>query len=294
MRGSPFTRLCGRLAVLRDPGRADLHTHTTFSDGTHTPAGLVERAIRAGLKAVAVTDHDTTAGVGPARTAAGNRIEVIAGVEVTAEFRGSEVHLLGYFVDPDDADLSEALAALRAARRTRLVELARRLAALGASVEDDVAALPAAASVCRPHLARLLIDRGHAGSLHDAFTRWLNRPELADVPKRRLPADEAIRLIRGAGGVASWAHPPADADLRALEALREVGLAAVECAYPWPGRARETRLRQLARAAGLAVTGGSDSHDPSPPTRAVGARSVTLEELARIRSLASSVLTPVS
>ena len=287
MKGAPFTRLCGRLAVLRNPGRADLHTHTTFSDGTHTPGSLVERARKAGLAAVAVTDHDTTAGVGPARAAAGTTLEVIAGVEITAEFRGAEVHLLGYFVDPEDASLTHALAELRRSRRTRLIEMARRLSPLGASVEGDVAALPAEVSVGRRHLARMLIDRGHAGSLHDAFNRWLGRPELAGVPKLRLQAANAIALVRGAGGVASWAHPPADTDLRALEELREMGLAAVECAYPWPSRAQEARLRQLAGVAGLAVTGGSDSHDPGPPARAVGARSVTLEELARIRSLAS-------
>ena len=106
MKGSPFTDLCGRLAVLRNPGRADLHTHTTFSDGTHTPESLVERAIEAGLMAVAVTDHDTTSGVEPVRQAAGAAIEVIAGVEVTSEFRGAEVHLLGYFVRTDDAALA--------------------------------------------------------------------------------------------------------------------------------------------------------------------------------------------
>jgi predicted metal-dependent phosphoesterase TrpH len=246
---------------------------------------LVERARKAGLTAVAVTDHDTTAGVGPARAAAGAGLEVIAGVEITAEFRGAEVHLLGYFVRPDDPALSVALAEVRAARRERLVEMARRLAALGADVRRDVEALPAAVSVGRRHLARLLIARGFARSLHGAFTGWLARPELTGVPKRRVPAAEAIALVRGAGGATSWAHPPADADLRTLETLRDVGLAAVECAYPWPSRARETRLRQLARAAGLAVTGGSDSHDPHPPARAVGARTVTLEELARIREL---------
>jgi len=286
MKGSPFTRLCQRLAVLRNPGRADLHTHTHFSDGSYTPAELVERAVKAGLKAVAITDHDTTTGIEPARAAAVGRIEVIAGVEVTAEFRGAELHLLGYFIRPDDPALTAALHGLRIARRERLREMARRLKPLGLSVEDDVARLPDATTVGRRHLAHILIARGHAGSLHDAFTRWLAVPELAGVPNRRLPVADAIALVRGAGGVASWAHPPADADLRALEQLREMGLGAVECAYPWPSRAQETRLRQLARAAGLAVTGGSDSHDPSPPTRAVGARGVTLEEVARIRAIA--------
>jgi hypothetical protein len=134
MKGAPFTRLCGGLAVLRNPGRADLHTHTTYSDGTHTPASLVERARKAGLTAVAVTDHDTTAGVGPARAAAGVTIEVIAGVEITAEFRGHEIHLLGYFIRPEDPALSAALADLRAGRRERMVEMARRLRLLGPDV----------------------------------------------------------------------------------------------------------------------------------------------------------------
>jgi 3',5'-nucleoside bisphosphate phosphatase len=284
MKGSPFTRLCRQLTAVR-PGRADLHTHTTFSDGTHTPAGLVERAIKAGLKAVAVTDHDTTAGVEPARAAAGGAIDVISGAEVTAEFRGTEIHLLGYFVRPDDGPLAAALHDLRVSRRERLLEMARRLKPSGVEVEADVAALPNEVSVGRRHLARLLIDRGHTRSLHDAFTRWLAAPDVAGVPKRRLPAAEAVARIHGAGGVASWAHPPADLDLRTLEELRALGLQAVECVYPWPSRAQETRLRQLAKAAGLAVTGGSDSHDPGPPTRAVGARTVTLDEVATIRAL---------
>lgn len=292
MKGSPFTRLCGRAAVLWDPGRADLHTHTTFSDGTHTPADLAERAAKAGLRAVAVTDHDTTAGVGPVRAAAGGRLEVIAGVEVTAEFRGAELHLLGYFIDPADPALAAALGRLQAARRDRLTEMARRLAARGAPVEADVAALPAGVSVGRRHLAHILIARGFARSVYDAFGRCLSPADVAGAPKLRLPVAEAIRLVRGAGGVASWAHPPAGADLRSLEELRGMGLGAVECVYPWPSRAQEHRLRQLAKEAGLAVTGGSDSHDPAPPTRAVGARAVTLEEVARIRALAATPATP--
>lgn len=290
MKGSPFTHLCRQLTFLRNPGRVDLHLHTTFSDGTHTPGELVDRAIRAGLKAIAVTDHDTMEAIEPAREAAGGRIEVIAGVEITAEFRDRELHLLGYFVQPDEA-LDEALRELRSARRARLLESARRLASLGASVEDDVAALPDRVSPGRRHLARMLMARGHARSLHDAFARWLTRPSIAEVPKRRLPVAEAIALIRGAGGVASWAHPPPEADERMLLELRGLGLQAVECVYPWPTGTHGRRLRSLAEGLGLAVTGGSDSHDPGPPTRAVGARTVTLEEVDRIRRLA---LTPTN
>ena len=285
MKGSAFTHVCRDLAVLRDPGRADLHTHTTFSDGTHTPAELVARAMKAGLKAIAVTDHDTTNGIEPTRAAAGDRIEVIAGVEVTTEFRGRELHLLGYFIQLDDNSLNHALEQLQLARRERLLEMARRLRPFGASVEDEIAALPQSTALGRRHLARLLIAHGHVRSLHAAFSRWLSRPEIADVPKKRLPVAEAIALVRGAGGVTSWAHPPQTADAEMMLELHALGLQAVECVYPWPTGTHGKRMRAMAEALGLAITGGSDSHDPSPPTRAVGARSVTLDAVARIRAM---------
>jgi predicted metal-dependent phosphoesterase TrpH len=163
--------------------------------------------------------------------------------------------------------------------------MARRLRPLGASVEEDVFALPQVVSVGRRHLARILIARGHSRSLHHAFARWLAAPELAGVPRRRLPVAEAIALVRGAGGVTSWAHPPAGADLVALTELRDLGLHGVECVYPWPTGTHGKRLRAMADSLGLVVTGGSDSHDPSPPTRSVGARTVSLDELDRIRSM---------
>lgn len=287
MKGSPFTRLCQTLGSLRAPSRADLHTHTTFSDGTHTPDSLVERAHKAGLAAVAVTDHDTTAGVGPARFAAAAGLEVIAGVEITAEFRGAELHLLGYFIDPADPALASALNELRAARRERAFEIARRLKALGASVEDAVNQFSTDVSLGRRHIARLLIAAGYAKTLHGAFAHWLALPSIVSVPKLRLAVADAIALVRGAGGVASWAHPPADADHDAMRELQALGLGAVECVYPWPTRAHGLRLREMATALGLAVSGGSDSHDPGPPARAVGAKAVTVEEVAKIRALAA-------
>jgi 3',5'-nucleoside bisphosphate phosphatase len=285
VKNSPFTLLCQGFVRLRDPRRADLHTHTTSSDGTLTPAALVERAVHAGLRAIAVTDHDTTAGVGPAQAAAAGRLEVIPGVEVTSEFRGAELHLLGYFIRADNGPLAAALSELRLARRERLLEMARRLRPLGASVEDDVLAIPEDVSLGRRHLAASLIARGYSQSRHHAFTRWLANPALVGVPKRRLPVAEAIELVRGAGGVTSWAHPPADSDLDALTELRDLGLQAVECVYPWPTGARGKRLRAMAESLGLAVTGGSDTHGPSPATRAVGARTVSLEELDRIKAI---------
>ena len=285
MKGSPFTKVCQGLAAVRDRRRADLHTHTTFSDGTYTPADVVHRARAAGLKAVAITDHDTLGGIEPARAAANGQLEVIAGVEITAEFRGSELHLLGYFVRTDDPALVAALAELRAARRDRLVEIARRLKPLGASVEEDVAAISEYVSVGRRHLAHILMARGYSHSRHHAFTRWLADPAIVAVPKRRIAVADAIGLVRKAGGVTSWAHPPANTDLATMSELHGLGLQAVECVYPWPTGAHGRRLRAMAETLGLATTGGSDSHDPSPPTRAVGARTVSLDEVARIREM---------
>ena len=245
----------------------------------------MHRAEAAGLKAVAITDHDTLEGIEPARVAARQRLQVIAGVEITAEFHATELHLLGYFVRTDAPDLVAALAELRAARRERLVEMGRRLKALGASVEEDVAAISANVSVGRRHLAHILMAHGYSHSRHHAFTRWLADPAVVAVPKRRLAVADAIGLVRQAGGVTSWAHPPADADLATMSELRGLGLQAVECVYPWPTGARGRRLRTMAESLGMATTGGSDSHDPSPPTRAVGARTVSLDEVARIRAM---------
>ncbi len=287
MKGAPFTRLCRAVAKTTTPARADLHTHTTFSDGTHTPADVVARAVKAGLAALAVTDHDTMAGFAPAEQAAPPGLEVIPGVEITCEFRGAELHLLGYFVDSSEPRLSAALADLRASRRERALEMARRLKRLGASIQDDVERLSLDIAVGRRHLGRFLVERGVCGTLHSAFTRWLAAPDVAAVPKRRLPVADAIALVRGAGGVASWAHPPIGTDEATLRELRELGLAAVESEYPWPTGAHGKRLRAMADALGLAITGGSDSHDPGPGARAVGAKSVSMDVVDRIRGMAT-------
>jgi predicted metal-dependent phosphoesterase TrpH len=283
---SSFTRLCQLAAGLAAPGRADLHVHTTHSDGLFTPEEVVEHARRAGLTAVAITDHDTFSGV-PAARAVTRGIEVITGVEITAEYQGRELHLLGYFVRPDHAGLSEALAAVRRQRGERFEIIAGRLRGAGLSVDEGAvrAWRDGGATLGRRHLARMLVESRQAGSLFDAFARHLNTPDIQAVPKLRLPVAEAIALVKDAGGVSSWAHPSADVTEAQLHELRDVGLGAVEAEYPWPKSAHGKRLRALARELGLAVTGGSDCHGPQPNSRAVGAKGVTRAELDRIRAL---------
>ena len=217
----PFTYLCQTLARGPKAGRADLHLHTTASDGNYRPEEVVDLARRCGLAAVAITDHDTLAGVAPARAAAPASLEVIAGVEITTEHLGRELHLLGYFVD-DNADLDAALADVRASRVERYRRMIERLRAIGVSVEDEAfAVVPDALG--RRHLAEMLVRQGKAGSVREAFQRWLGDGAPAALAKRRIPIGEAIRLVRAAGGVASWAHPSYDGARQHLADLAALG-----------------------------------------------------------------------
>ncbi|HEY8505385.1 MAG TPA: PHP domain-containing protein [Gemmataceae bacterium] len=284
----PFTRLCGQIAGVRSAPRADLHVHTARSDGTLPPAAVVALAREAGLAAVAVTDHDTLAGWAEAAAAAGDGPEVIPGVEITSEFRGRELHLLGYFVRPDDPPLLAALGRLAASRVGRFAEMVRRCRALGLSVPEEGAARLCAEggrSLGRRHLAELLVAGGEARTVAGAFARHLQEGGPVAVPKDRLPAAEALQLVREAGGVASWAHPPEDCTEEEVFALREMGLGALEAEYPWPQAGRRWRLRRLANSAGLAVSGGSDFHDPGAG-RLPGACGIRAAELERLRALA--------
>jgi predicted metal-dependent phosphoesterase TrpH len=285
--GQPFTRLCQHTARPATSGRADLHLHTTHSDGSYSPAEVVDLARRSGLAAIAITDHDTTAGVAEARAAAPSSLEVITGAEITAEHQGREVHLLGYYFRPDDPALSAALAWLRASRRDRFRGMVERLRGRGVSVEDE--AIPDGGdgvALGRRTLALALQRSGRVGSVEEAFARWLRDGGPVDMPKARLPAAEAVALVRGAGGVASLAHPPAGLTLPALVALRDLGLQAIEVECPGHRPARARELRQWAAALRLAVTGGSDCHGPAGPRRTVGACSINATELAALRRLA--------
>jgi len=292
--GQPFTRLCQQLSQLRaEAQRADLHLHTTHSDGRFTPAEVVRRAKERGLGAIAITDHDTCYGIPEALASArdyDSPPEIITGVEITCDYRGSILHLLGYFFDPDEPNLSAALLTLRARRRERFAAMLERLAALGLPIpEADVEKLTSREhSLGRPDLAALLVKHGHAPTLGDAFARFLHDGGPVFVSMRGLPVAEAIALVRGAGGVSSWAHPPETADLRQVEELRGFGLDALEAAHPAFTAARERNTRALAHAAGIAVSGGSDNHGPTPASRSIGASGLRRPELEALRERATS------
>jgi hypothetical protein len=283
--GQPFTLLCLR-ASAAGRTRADLHVHSTASDGRYTPEQVVEVAARCGLAAVALTDHDTLAGYGAARAAAPRGLEVIPAVELTAELDGREVHLLGYFVRPDDVRLTAALDRLRHHRSGRFDDMVQRLRGCGVALPDR-AAPPNASALGRRHLAELLVGCGLVGSVREAFNRYLDSGKPAYVQTMRFDLHEAIALVHGAGGVCSLAHPPTTLDLATLAALRSIGLDAVEAVYPSFKNSRTARLREYCQRLGLLVTGGSDCHGPDEPKRAMGCRTVSRDELAALRRRAA-------
>lgn len=283
-RGQPFTVLCQQAARLGQRVVADLHTHTTASDGDFSPSQVVAFARQAGLSAVAVTDHDTTTGVlaaiefarqfGPSAPA------VVPGVEVTAEHAGRELHVLGLWVRPDDPVLTSALADVCQRRRTRFREYVRRLAGGGVTfVAGAVEAVEAGTvSLGRRHVAGLLVRSGVARNRFGAFNRFLI-PLAGEIPAaHRTPLAEAVELIHAAGGVAVLAHPPTDADEAYLCDLQQCGLDGIEGVYPAAGPGVSARLRHIADRLKLVVTGGSDCHGADPPGRGVGSRGLSRAE----------------
>jgi predicted metal-dependent phosphoesterase TrpH len=287
-RTSPYTLAARQLAHLGPPARADLHVHTTHSDGEYTPSQVVALARQAGLRAVAVTDHDTLAGVAEAQHAAGELIELVAGVEISTSSAGRELHLLGYFVRTDHLELNAALARVCDSRRARFRELVALLRARGVPVAEDRARLveEATASLGRRHVAGLVVACGAAATRTEAFHRFVN-PLVGKVgPKALVPIEEAIHLVRGAGGVASLAHPPPELTETEFAALRGRGLDALEAAYPWGRRSPQARLRDLAARFGFAVSGGSDCHGPDPAHRHIGSHGITPAELGALKDRA--------
>lgn len=245
----------------------DLHTHSTCSDGTLTPRQVVGLAKSTGLRAVALTDHDTVAGVGEA-LAAGDEvgIEVVAGVEISAACPSGSMHILGYYLSPTHAELAAVLRRLQDGRAARAPQIVERLRNLGLEITLDEIMDLAGGQVGRAHIAQALVNRGYVPSASEAFTRYLRRGEPGYVDRVRLPPEEVIGVIRQASGLAALAHPSTLAldqpgDLSALVGrLRAMGLEAMEVLSPYHTREMTRVYEEVARRHGLLCTGGSDFH----------------------------------
>lgn len=251
--------------------RIDLHTHSTRSDGTDTPAELMAAAAGAGLDVIALTDHDTTAGWSEASKALVNGLTLVPGAELSCTSpsggRMISVHLLGYLFDPAaDAVVTEQRR-LRVERRSRLRRMAVRMADDGLPVDPDaiMAALPDDAPAGRPHLARALVDAGVVASVDEAFARYLGSGRGYYVPRSDTPTEDAIAMIADAGGVTVLAHPWAYSrgpTLTAgdIAALADAGLTGIEVDHPNHDDGTRRDLRELADELDLLPTGSSDYH----------------------------------
>jgi hypothetical protein len=242
-------------------GGADLHLHTTFSDGALDPAELVRQAAGVGLEVVAVTDHDSVDGVAPARRAAPPGLGVLSGAELTCQVGGREAHILAYGVDVDSPSLRTALEWFRGQREERARAIVEKLNAMGVAITfAEVAAISGPGTIARPHVAQALIANGVVASFQEAFQRFLGRHAPAFVPKPVLDPRDAFELVRSASGVSALAHPGTFQRDDLIPLLVEVGLEALEVRHTEHSAAQCAHYEQMARNHGLLPTGGSDFH----------------------------------
>lgn len=247
------------------PGRVDLHTHTTASDGTLSPPELVRLAARHGVAVLAITDHDSTDGLGPALAEAGRHppLTIVPGLEINCDVPGAEIHVLGYFVEYEAPWFQEFLRVQRSERVARVHRIAERLAELGVPIDPaDVFALVKEGSAGRPHVAQVMVQRGYVKSVREAFDRYLKANGPANVPRHRLSPADAVAVVRRAGGVPVIAHPGlADRDAL-IPGLVDVGLMGIEVYYAEHSVAQTDAYLGLCRRFDLLATGGSDYHGP--------------------------------
>ena len=278
----------GRSGAVRS--EIDLHLHSTASDGILSPTKVVEAAKAAGLSIIALTDHDTVAGVGEAVTAGDALgVRVIRGVELSAheDASGKEVHVLGLHVTRLDA-LERELSALREKRTERARLIVARLRELGVEISLESVLLQSdGGAVGRPHIARAMIQSGAVADQREAFDRYLGQGRPAFIPKSQFLIEDAIRIIHEAGGIAIWAHPSHTANRERVERLKAHGLDGLEVRHPSHSADVAATLEALCDFLGLVPSGGSDWHGPVGE-RTLGGQVIPREWLERQERLVAS------
>ncbi len=250
----------------------DLHVHSTFSDGTFTPEELVQEALRIHMQAFALTDHDTCEGVLRAqKSAEGSSLEIIPGIELSTDYHGQEIHVVGLYIDPQNETLCSAIRDFLIARDNRNQEMIERLQQEGFSItwEALVADNPEAV-ITRANIARFLVDHGQIGSLTHAFERYLGDDCSCYVPRRKISPQEACNLIHAAGGIAILAHPLLYKMKRAeleelIISMKEAHLDGIEAIYSTYDHGQEIEMKALAQKHHLLISGGSDFHGSNKP-----------------------------
>ncbi len=269
----------------------DLHMHSTASDGAESPAALVDMAKDKGLLGMALTDHDTAAGCEEAM-AEGRAIGlvVIPGIELSAEEDEKDIHILGYWIEPEAIKNDDELNFMRQARYTRLYDMVGRLHRIGINLDADSILAEAAncGSPGRPLIARAMIKAGYVASVREAFNKWLSRGMPGYVPRVKLDPLRAIEIIMRSGGVAVLAHPGAGVPDHMIPRLIKGGLGGIEVFHPDHNPAAEHKYQQIAAAYRLPMTGGSDFHTDG--ARSIGCRMASMQQLSLLAAKREELL----
>jgi predicted metal-dependent phosphoesterase TrpH len=267
---------------------ADLHLHTLFSDGTFSPEELVQAGAKHHLVAMALTDHDTMEGCARmAKACEEAGIEFVPGAELTAEWEDTEFHVLGYYMDANNARLQSELQKFQTTRQNRIHEMVARLNKVNVPLRaESVFALANCRSPGRPHVGRALVKEGFCSSLDEAFERFLKKHRPGWVPKHKVSALDAIQLISQAGGVAVMAHPGLNRNDDIIPFLVQEGLDGIECFHTKHSPAASEHYLKIAAHYNLLVTGGSDCHGFSKGKPLIGGTKLPAAYLERLRKTA--------
>lgn len=264
----------------------DLHVHTTASDGLLSPAEVILHARHCGLRGIAITDHDTVSGL---RSLArpGDELQLISGIEINTDYQNQEVHILGYFIDVENPELLQRLEKIKQARLERAVKIIDRLQELGLQLTlERIRQIAGAGPVGRPHIARAMIEQGYVDTYQAAFETYLGRGCPAYIPRYRLLPQEAISLIKKAGGITVLAHPGLVQDQTVIESVIRMGIDGLEVFYPEHTQADIEQFWHLARKSKLVVTGGSDFHGTEKTRNQLGRAGINDQQFAILLDIA--------
>lgn len=269
----------------------DLHLHTYHSDGSWSPSEVVANAIRLKLSAIAITDHDTVAGIEEARAAANGSLEIISGIEINTVLKqqdgsNKDIHILGYFIDAENSSLKAVMKRQQDARNRLVDEIIKKVQSCGINLTmADVRECAGNGSIGRPHITRAIVKVGGAKNLTAAYERFMTRTSPDYVPRHSIEPQEAIAAIRDAGGISSIAHPGKNQEIEPIILmLKECGLNSVEVFHRSHNLTTVKRYLKFAAAHGMLITGGSDCHGPSDGYPAsIGTVSVSPEVVRNLK-----------
>ena len=270
---------------------ADLHIHTTASDGTFSPRRVVQEAAKKGIHAIAITDHDTVQGI-PEAIKAGKdmNVEIIPGVELAVDERGSEVHILGLFIDWENKTLQDTLKTLSVQRVSRMKKMISKLAQFGMNIKfEEVSELAKGEVIGRLHLAQVMKKRGYVEYVAEAFNRYIGDRKACYVSRRKLSSEETISLIYRTGGVSIIAHPMLLHNNDIIIDLIKKGLCGIEVFYNHQPKKTTEHYEKIAKEYGLLVTGGSDCHGEAKDWILMGSVRIPYEHVERLKEYKESM-----